>query len=151
MELDESDEVELAQSHPVEPSIKDSVPLVPRSQAPELSRNLSAMRELANQSARNAVSRSIRIQARDTQMKAALKGGLALGFATMGIAAFIFVSWSATIKFGLVGAFLVLAGVFGQEGYVLARDAKRRLTLADQQSAEEIGEELVDEELPTDR
>ncbi|WP_372896576.1 FHA domain-containing protein [Stieleria sp.] len=145
MELDESDEAELEQSHPVEPSIKDSVPLVPRSQAPELSRNLSAMRELANQSARNAVSRSIRIQARDTQMKAALKGGLALGFATMGIAAFIFVTWSGTIKFGLVGAFLVLAGVFGQEGYVLARDARRRLALADQQTAEEADDDLADE------
>ncbi|PAY20075.1 hypothetical protein CKO51_08245 [Rhodopirellula sp. SM50] len=151
MELDESDEAELDQSQPVEPSIKDSVPLVPRSQAPELSRNLSAMRELANQSARNAVSRSIRIQARDTQMKAALKGGLALGFATMGIAAFIFVTWSGTIKFGLVGAFLVLAGVFGQEGYVLARDARRRLALADQQTAEEADDELADEELSTDR
>ncbi|MCS7465695.1 hypothetical protein NZK35_03280 [Stieleria sp. ICT_E10.1] len=151
MELDESDEAELDQSQPVEPSIKDSVPLVPRSQAPELSRNLSAMRELANQSARNAVSRSIRIQARDTQMKAALKGAVALGFATMGIAAFLFVTWSGTIKFGLVGAFLVLAGVFGQEGYVLARDARRRLALAERQTAEEADDDLVDEELPTDR
>ncbi|QDV47708.1 hypothetical protein Enr13x_76190 [Stieleria neptunia] len=149
--MNESAEEDVEDSVPVEPSIKDSVPLVPRSQAPELSRNLSAMRELANQSARNAVSRSIRIQARDTQMKAALKGGLALGFATMGIAAFIFVTWSGTIKFGLVGAFLVLAGVFGQEGYVLARDARRRLALADQQSAEEAEADSIDEELPAER
>nr|WP_286177585.1 FHA domain-containing protein [Rhodopirellula sp. JC639] len=137
----DSVEMETDELSPPEPTIADSVPLVPRSQAPELSRNLSAMRELANQSARNAVARSIRLQARDTQMKAAFKLGLALGFATMGIAAFIFVTWSATIKFGLVGAFLVLAGVFGQEGYVLLRDARRRMALAEEQAAEEEDED----------
>ncbi|QEF96227.1 Chromosome partition protein Smc [Stieleria maiorica] len=145
----DSDSVDLEQDEPSppEPTIADSVPLVPRSQAPELSRNLSAMRELANQSARNAVARSIRLQARDTQMKAAFKLGLALGFATMGIAAFIFVTWSATIKFGLVGAFLVLAGVFGQEGYVLLRDARRRMALAEEQAAEEDEDDLADEDV----
>ncbi|MCA9135936.1 MAG: hypothetical protein KDB00_04235 [Planctomycetales bacterium] len=118
------------QSAPVTPSIHDSTPLVPRSQAPELSRNLSAMRELANQSARNAVARSIRIQARDTQMKAVVKGGLTIGFVMMAIGVFLFVSWSLTIKLAMIGAFIVLAGVFGQEAYILMRDARRRLALA---------------------
>lgn len=142
-EVEDSTEVELQQ----QPAAVDTTPLVPRSQAPELSRNLSAMRELANQSARNAVSRSIRIQARDTQMKAALKGGLAFTFVMMAIGVFIFVTWSTTIKIAMVGAFLVLAGVFGQEAFVLVRDARRRLALAehkcdDFKDDEEIAEEM---------
>ena len=144
---EEAPQEEIAETATVEEPLKDSVPLVPRSQAPELSRNLSAMRELANQSARNAVARSIRVQARDTQMKAAFKGLFALAFAAMAVGVFVFISWSMTIKFAMIGAFLVLAGVFGQEGYVLARDARRRLALAEASTDEtkddaEIAEEI---------
>ncbi|MCD0460502.1 hypothetical protein [Roseiconus lacunae] len=130
-----------------EPSV--AAPLVPRSQAPELKKNLSAMRDLANQSARNAVARSIRIQARDTQMNALWKALLAGAFVLMAIGVFIFVSWSSTIKLVMIGAFLTLSAVFGQEAFVLARDARRRLKLADGtidsddlEGAEEIAQEL---------
>jgi hypothetical protein len=126
-----------------ESSVDDTAPLVPRSQAPELAKGLTAMRDLANQSARNAVTRSIRIQARDTQMKATLKFGLTACFIAMAIGVFLFVNWSSTIKIAMVGAFLVLAGVFGQEGYVLARDARRRLSLAEGHLVEAGGDEEV--------
>ncbi len=128
--------------------VHEQEPLVPRSQAPELKRDLSAMRDLANQSARNAVARSIRIQARDTHMKAVFKAAVAAGFASMALGAYLFVNWSPTIKIGMVGAFTVLAAVFGQEAYVLARDARRRLQLADEagkadpEEHQEISEEL---------
>ncbi|MCC9599127.1 hypothetical protein LOC67_01045 [Stieleria sp. JC731] len=144
---DESDERSAtgASTLAQEPSV--SAPLVPRSQAPELKKNLSAMRELANQSARNAVARSIRIQARDTQMNAFWKAALAGSFILMAAGVFTFVSWSSTIKLVMVGAFVVLAGVFGQEAFVLARDARRRLKLANDGSNglkddEEIAEEM---------
>lgn len=153
---DRGDSSEAAQTVTEPP--RENVPLVPRSQAPELKRNLSAMRDLANQSARNAVARSIRIQARDTQMKAVLKAAVAAGFATMALGAYLLVNWSPTIKIAMIGAFAVLAGVFGQEAYILMRDARRRLALADTAAKEdleddgEIAEELrrLTEDLDSD-
>ncbi len=151
----ETQPVAEAQTEPAEDGIesskpeppKDNTPLVPRSQAPELSRNLSAMRDLANQSARNAVARSIRVQARDTQMKAFFKAALALSFIAMAAGVYLFVSWSSTIKIAMIGAFVVLAVVFGQEGYVLARDAKRRLALAETGSGEGKSEQEIEDEI----
>lgn len=149
-ELDEDDSdsvVDLDEEAVAKSPAIHAEPLVPRSQAPELKKNLSAMRELANQSARNAVARSIRIQARDTQMNAIWKTALSASFVLMALGVFIFVSWSSTIKLVMVAAFLVLAGVFGQEAFVLARDARRRLKLANEggeagKNDAEIAEEM---------
>ncbi|MCO8120532.1 hypothetical protein NHH03_02190 [Stieleria sp. TO1_6] len=125
-----------ADANPGPDPVNDSGPMVPRSPAPESKRDIGAMRDLANQSARNAVARSIRIQARDTQMQAAWKGGMAMSFLAMAIGVYFFVSWSSTIKISMVAAFMVLAGVFIQEGFVLSREARRRLKLADSNSVD---------------
>ncbi|MGB7323911.1 MAG: FHA domain-containing protein [Rubripirellula sp.] len=50
--------------NPIDPN----APLVPRSQAPERGSDLSAMRKLANESARGAISRSATIQTRNIQI-----------------------------------------------------------------------------------
>ncbi|KAA5542564.1 hypothetical protein FYK55_13555 [Roseiconus nitratireducens] len=121
------------------PSVSDAIQndagpdaLVPRSEAPERKRNLSAMRELANDSARNAVARSIRVQARDTQMKAIFRAVLASAWLVMATGVYAFVQWSSAIKLAMIGAFVVLFAVFLQEAYVLWRDARRRLMLAEE-------------------
>ena len=126
---------------------RDDTPLVPRSQAPERERNMSAMRDLANQSARNAVARSIRIQARDTQMKAGFKGIFALTWIAMAAGVYLFVSWSSTIKLMMMGAFVVLGVVFAYEGWTLWRDAHRRLTLAEESSNGTKDDQAIAEEM----
>ena len=116
-----------AQSSETMPSIEPDAPLVPRSQAPERNSNLSAMRELANQSARTAVAHSVRIQARDTQIKAIVefvKAGVA---GVCAIAFYMFLDWPMWLKLMGVGAILVIAGVLAREGVVLFQEAKSRL------------------------
>ncbi|TWU57916.1 FHA domain-containing protein [Rubripirellula reticaptiva] len=59
------DEVEATETQsPIDPN----APLVPRSQAPERGSDLSAMRKLANESARGAISHSANIQTRNIQI-----------------------------------------------------------------------------------
>ncbi|MFG0287172.1 MAG: hypothetical protein ACF8CQ_03305, partial [Rhodopirellula sp. JB044] len=70
-----------------EPEVDPNAPLVPRSQAPERNSDLSAMRELANASARSAITRSNKTQSHTTRMQAMVKFGQA-GIAMLcGIAA----------------------------------------------------------------
>ncbi|MEO1615819.1 MAG: FHA domain-containing protein [Planctomycetota bacterium] len=130
-----------------ESSVHDSTPLVPRSQAPELKRNLSAMRELANQSARNAVARSIRIQARDTQVKAMMKGGFAASLAIVGVIIYFAITILYMIKLIAIGCLFVLAFAFGKEAYVQARDARRRLALADDGIQTDEQQRAIEEEM----
>jgi hypothetical protein len=70
-------------------------PLVPRSKAPERNSDLSAMRALANQSARSAISRSVRIQTRNMQMAGMMNFGVAV----------------VAVLFGLGGSFLLNGGL----------------------------------------
>ena len=123
------------------PPIEPDAPLVPRSQAPERNSDLSAMRELANSSARSAVARSVRIQARDTQMKAMMKFGQAAIAGGCAVACFTLLNWSLVVRMVMVGAILVIAGILVQEGLVLLSEARRRLKSAengDHERAEEI-------------
>ena len=122
------------------PPIEPDAPLVPRSQAPERSSDLSAMRELANSSARSAVARSVRIQARDTQMKAMMKFAQAAIAGGCAVACYTLLNWSVTVRLIMVGAILVIAGILVQEGLVLLGEAKRRLEVA-----ENGGDELNDD------
>ncbi|TWT79299.1 hypothetical protein CA13_06980 [Planctomycetes bacterium CA13] len=104
-------------------------PMLPRSQAPERTSNMSAMRELANQSARTAISRSVRIQTRDTQLKAMMKlvyAGVSV-FCAMLIVIFL-VHW---LKYPAAIAIIVLGGVFAREGQLLMKAAKDRLEQAE--------------------
>jgi hypothetical protein len=114
-----------------------NAPLIPRSKAPERSQDLSAMRELANSSARSAVAHSVRIQARDTQLKGIMKliqAGVALACA---LACYFFLNWGFVIKSMAIIAILVIAGIIAQEAFVRLSDARRRLRIADNASDDE--------------
>tara|TARA_R110002049_G_scaffold4601_5_gene32669 strand:+ start:924655 stop:929190 length:4536 start_codon:yes stop_codon:yes gene_type:complete len=123
-----------ASLQPIEPD----APLVPRSQAPERNSDLSAMRELANSSARSAVARSVRIQARDTQIKAFMKFAQAAVAGGCAFACFTFLDWSVAVKLVMVLAIVVIAGILVQEGLVLLKEAKRRLNVAEKGDDEEV-------------
>src|SRR6056297_3556750 len=87
------------------------------------------MRELANDSARSAITRSVKLQTRNTQIHAISKF-IAAGVALLcGLAAFAFVA--GFLKYIVAIATLVIVGVFVHEGLGLLRDAKRRLLLAE--------------------
>ncbi|TWU43370.1 hypothetical protein Q31b_24090 [Novipirellula aureliae] len=122
-----------------------SEPMIPRSQAPERSENLSAMRDLANQSARTAISRSVRVQTRDTQLKAMTKlvyAGIA-AFCAFLIVAFV-ASW---LKFVAAAAILVLGCVFAREGQLLFQSARQRIQQAEEGALLEELEEENDEHI----
>ena len=91
-------------------------PLQPRSQAPE-GQSLSAMRELANQSARSAISRSSKTQNRETQTKALAKFAQGVVALLCGAAAFIFVS--GFLKVIAAGASVLIALICINEGLSL--------------------------------
>ncbi|MFG0262485.1 MAG: hypothetical protein ACF788_08860, partial [Novipirellula sp. JB048] len=100
-------------------------PLVPRSQAPERTSNLSAMRELANQSARNAISRSTRLQTRDTQLKAMAKFAQTIVALLCAAAMTLFTTWS--LRYVAAVAIVVIGGVCFNEGVTLLIDAMKRI------------------------
>ncbi len=132
-------EGKLASDEPVEEAepVDVNAPLIPRSKAPERSHDLSAMRELANSSARSAVAHSVRIQARDTQLKGIMKllqVGVALACA---MACYFFLNWGFMIKSMAIIAILVIAGILAQEAFMLLTDARRRLQIADKASGDE--------------
>lgn len=115
-----------------ETSVKESLlidqdaPLVPRSQAPERSGNLSAMRDLANSSARSAISRSARVQSRDTQIQAMVSFACALGALACNAIAFYFLSGILLIV--AVVMTLIVAYCCIRDGMHLLREAKRRVS-----------------------
>lgn len=93
-------------------------PMVPRSQAPERSRDLSAMRALANESARSAIKRSNKSQSANTRVQAMLKfiyAGIAL---ICGLIAVAMIELTM-LKIIAVIAALVAAGIFVKEGFSL--------------------------------
>ena len=119
-------------------------PLVPRSQAPERSGNLSAMRELANQSARSAISRSVRIQSRDIQIKAFTKFGAAAVAVVCAFAVLLFIV--TKLKFIAAGAIFVLAFVMVSEGRSLLKESRRRLEQADTEAESDPAADSVQPE-----
>ncbi len=120
-----SEEASITQSHPID----HDAPLVPRSQAPERSGNLSAMRDLANSSARSAISRSARVQSRDTQIQAMVSLACAVG--ALGCNAFAFYFLEGILLIVAVVMTLVVAYCCFSEGIHLLREAKRRVQSAD--------------------
>ncbi len=103
-------EYDQADQEPIDPD----APLVPRSHAPEKNGNLSAMRELANASARSAISRSVRVQNRDTQIKGAISFACAGGAVVCGVACLIYlpgiVRYMAVAMTAVVAVIYVLQG-----------------------------------------
>jgi predicted nucleic acid-binding Zn-ribbon protein len=88
-----------------------NAPLVPRSLAPERDTDLNAMRELANTSARVAIKRSARLQARNIQLKGAICLAYALGAIACGAVCFMFLNgilvYVASAMTGLVAIIYV--------------------------------------------
>ncbi|TWU63300.1 Chromosome partition protein Smc [Crateriforma conspicua] len=117
-----------------EPVIDPNAPLIARSEAPEKHTNLSAMRELANDSARSAISRSTKQQIRDTQLRGMSRLLVAAVFAISGLGVFVAspIMWVSLL--GLLAG-IIAAALYGREGWMLIRDSRRRLMMA--QTAQE--------------
>lgn len=111
--------------------------LAPRSQAPE-GQSMAAMRELANQSARNAINRSSAIQSRDTQLRAVMKLVQGIVAALCGAVAFIFVA--GALKLVAVIAALVIAAICVNEARVLMQERRTHRP----NSAEKVSEPEID-------
>lgn len=128
-------------SIPMVPEVETDpdAPLVPRSKAPERNSNLSAMRDLANQSARSAISRSTRIQTRNMQIAGLLNFGVA------GIAVLFGLGASFLLSGGLYYLawvmVLIIAGISIRDGMRNLSDARSRL-----QSARKGDEDAEDQE-----
>ena len=118
-------------------SVDPETTFIPRSEAPEKNRNLSAMRALANESARNAITRSVRIQTRDIQIRASIKFGQAAITLATGAAALWWIDGSFRYV-GAAAAFIVTA-FFVSEGLTLFKEARRRLALAEAGKMDEPG------------
>ncbi len=103
-------------------------PMMPRSQAPEKQGSLNAMRKLANESARTAINRSVKVQSRDTQLKAFAKFASAAGLVVCALAVFIFTHFPGTAI--IACCMFVVAFVWVNEGLKLLRVARRRVQLA---------------------
>ncbi len=135
----------IASTETVSEFLDPDEPMVPRSQAPEKTSNLSAMRELANQSARTAIIRSTIAQTRDIQRKGMSRFGNALIAAVCAAALVMFTTWF--LRYIAAGAILVLAFVFVQEGRSLLAEAKKKRKAAESQAAaEEDSDEISEEE-----
>ncbi len=109
--------------------VDNDAPMVPRSQAPERAENLSAMRDLANSSAQSAISRSARVQSRDTQIQAMVSFGCAVGALACNGIAFIFLQ-GLLLVLAITMTFIVAFCCF-REGIHLLGEAKRRVSAAE--------------------
>ncbi len=109
--------------------IDPDAPFVARSRAPEMRTSLSAMRELANTSARVAISRSARVQTRDTQIKGAFSFACATGAVACGIACYFFIP--GIMRYLAVAMTVVVASIYVREGWLLLREASRQLKAAE--------------------
>ncbi len=119
-----------------EEAVDPEAPLVPRSQAPEKNSDLSAMRKLANESARSAISRSVRMQTRDTQIRGAVNVGCAAGALLCGIACYFFIP--GNIRWLAVAMTVIVAAISLKEGLSMFAQAKKRL--ASNNEADEVNE-----------
>ncbi|MCP4890411.1 MAG: hypothetical protein GY904_27910 [Planctomycetaceae bacterium] len=96
-------------------------PLIPRSQAPEKAEDLRALRALANQTTRSASTQSNRLSTRDNQMKGVINFVCTAGAIVCGIVCFFFLP--GTIRFVAVAMTLIVAAVYGREGFQLLTDS----------------------------
>jgi Inner membrane component of T3SS, cytoplasmic domain len=112
-----------------EAPLDPDAPLVPRSQAPEKNSDLSAMRELANASARSAISRSVRIQNRNIQIQGMINYACGFGALVCGIACFFLLEGFLQIL--AIAMTVIIAGVCVREGFGQFAEAKRRLRAAE--------------------
>ncbi len=107
--------------------IDPAAPLVPRSQAPERNSDLSAMRELANASARSAINRSQRSQSHTTRMQSMVKFAQAGVALLCGVAAVWLVALPM-LKIIAAVASLLIAAICVKEGYSLLTELSERTT-----------------------
>jgi hypothetical protein len=109
--------------------IDPTAPMVPRSQAPERAGNLSAMRELANATARSAISQSLRQQTRHTQIQGLVSFGCAGGALLCGLLLYLFVPGVVpnVVRLVAVAMTVVVAAIYGREGIGSFREAHQRL------------------------
>jgi hypothetical protein len=129
----EMNETAVVETEIADESIPDAhdpeAPFVPRSQAPEKSSDLSAMRELANASARSAISRSVRIQTRDTQIKGMVRFAYAIGAVLCGLACLALLP--GVMCYLGVAMTIIVAAIYFREGTQLIREASERLKAAE--------------------
>ncbi len=109
-------------------------PLVPRSQAPERKSDLSAMRKLANDSARTAISRSSRIQTRNIQ----IAGLCNLGVAAVAVIAALLATFmlDGVLLYVAWAMALVIAGISVRDSMGNFAEAKRRMESQQEDTAE---------------
>ncbi len=119
--------------------IDSDAPMMPRLQAPEKQGSLSAMRQLANESARTAINRSVKIQSRDTQLKAFTKFASAVGLVLCALAVATFTHFTG--KLIIAGCMCVIAFVWVNEAFKLLGASRRRFTSADAGKRENEGAE----------
>ena len=123
-------------------------PLIPRSQAPEREADLSAMRELANTSARIAINRSTRLQTRNTQLKGVVSLACAFGALLCGLACYVFLP--GMIRFFAAGMTGIVAIVYVREAMQLFQEANYQYSAAtnsfhDDESDPVLTDEFADE------
>ena len=122
--LDGANEPEEEDLEPLDPN----APLVPRSLAPERDTDLNAMRELANTSARVAIKRSARLQARNIQLKGAICLVYALGAIGCGAVCFVFLTGLLTyVASALTG---LVAIIYVREAMQLFQEASYQYSAA---------------------
>lgn len=129
-----------AEPPPSTEPIDPNAPLVPRSQAPERKSDLSAMRDLANSSARTAISHSTKIQIRNIQLSGMCSLALAFGA--------IIVALGSTFLFGLSGGLLylawamtlIIAGISVRDAMNSFAEAKRRMKVRSEPEADNDSE-----------
>ncbi|WP_149752796.1 ABC transporter ATP-binding protein [Rubripirellula obstinata] len=130
-------------SSPIAPQseIDPDAPLVPRSHAPERNSDLSAMRDLANQSARTAISRSTRIQTRNMQMAGVMNFGVAVVAVLFGLGASLFLTGGLLY---LAWAMVVIIAVISiRDGLRNLSDARTRMQAAERGELPQALEETL--------
>lgn len=106
-------------------------PLVPRSAAPERSRDLNAMRELANQSARSAIDHSARNQSRDLQLAALINFGVVVASVILGLIATALLNGGIVV---LAWVMVVIISVISiRDGLKNLAEGRRRMQSTKQQ------------------
>ena len=101
--------------------------MVPRSHPPEKDHKIEALRDLANESAHSAISRSARVQTRDSQLRGLAKLGAASIGALSGGAAWWWIH--GPVRYLGVTASMIVTAFFLYEAVALIRDARRRVAL----------------------
>jgi len=146
---DQDEDVADLSNEDLEP-LDPNLPLIPRSQAPERDTDLSAMRELANESARIAINRSARIQTRSTQLKGVVSLGCSVGAVMCGVACYVFLP--GMTRFLAAGMTGIVAIVYIREAMQLFQEANYQYHAAtntlvgdDETGGSGVTEEFADE------